>query len=197
MPSRRNLGGADGVAALLDRVLGEVAALIGARASELDRERQVILEEIKQGLDDPDRVAAQAMFSGAFGSHPYGRPVIGSVETVSKMSRKDLVDFHRSRYHAGNITLVMVGDFDSKKVRAQVESAFGALHKGDTARKRPEPPAPRASIKVLSRDVKESQLMFAFRVPEVRHEDVPVLDLLSVVLGHGDSSRLHREIVRS
>jgi len=178
-------------------VLADALSASSFDATELDRERQVILEEIKQGLDDPDRVAAQAMFSGAFGSHPYGRPVIGSVETVSKMSRKDLVDFHRSRYHAGNITLVMVGDFDSKKVRAQVESAFGALHKGDTARKRPEPPAPRASIKVLSRDVKESQLMFAFRVPEVRHEDVPVLDLLSVVLGHGDSSRLHREIVRN
>jgi len=178
-------------------VLADALSASSFDATELERERLVILEEIKQGLDDPDRIAAQAMFSGAFGSHPYGRPVIGSVETVTKMGRNDLVAFHRSRYHAGNITLVVVGDFDTKKTRATIESAFGVLPKGDTTRKRPEPPAPASSLKVLSRDVKESQIMFAFRVPAVRHEDVPVLDLLSVVLGHGDSSRLHKEIVRN
>lgn len=169
-------------------------------ATELERERGVILEEVKQGLDDPDRGVSQKMFSGVFHGHPYARPVIGSMETVKAMSRNDVQGFYRDRYVAPNVTLVVVGDFQAAPARKKIEAMFSQLR---PAAKRPAPPRPdmpqakRLQVALLSRDVKESQVLAAFRLPAVRHEDIPALDLLSVVLGQGESSRLNLEVVRN
>ena len=84
---------------------------------ELERERKVVLEEIKQGLDDPDRMAAQGLFEAAFDAHPYGRPIIGSAQTVGGLTREQLTDFVHQRYVASNITLVVVGDIDTATAR--------------------------------------------------------------------------------
>lgn len=166
--------------------------------AELERERHVILEEIKQGLDDPDRVASQALFERACAGHPYSRPVIGSAETVAAMKRDDIVRYWRSHYHAGNITLVVVGDFDANQVRPRVEAAFAALPKGKPSKRRPAPaPLHAGPPQVIARDFNKNQFLFGFRAPAVDGADVPALDLLTVVLGQGDSSRLNLEVVRN
>ncbi len=165
---------------------------------ELERERKVVLEEIKQGLDDPDRVAAQALFSAAFDQHPYGRPVIGSPATVSTMSRDDLLRFFADHYVASNTTIVIVGDFSAAAARAAIEAAFGRMPQGLPMPARPvQPPQQGLRVVATARDVKELQLHFGFHVPAINHEDVPALDLLAVVLGQGESSRLHVEVVRN
>ena len=167
-------------------------------AGELERERQVVLEEIKQGLDDPDRMAAQGLFQAAFDAHPYGRPIIGSPESVGAVSRDELADFVRQRYVASNITLVIVGDVDTARARSSIEQAFGDMAAGQPQAPRPtQPPRGRPLVRVVARDVKECQLLLGYRGPGVHHEDVPALDLLAVVLGQGESSRLNLEVVRN
>jgi zinc protease len=167
-------------------------------ATEFDRERNVVLEEIKQGLDDPDRVAAQSLFRTAFDVHPYGRPIIGSEETVRGMGREDLLSFFGRYYVARNVTLVIVGDFDSSVARARVAAAFSAMSPGDQPPRRPDQPAQAAlRLEATARAVKETQLLFGFRTPAVGHADIPALDLLAVVLGQGDTSRLNLEVVRN
>ncbi len=179
-------------------VLSDALAHSSFDAAELERERQVILEEVKQGQDDPDRMVAQTMFEESFAGHSYGRPVIGSTETVTRMSRGEIADYHRTHYHGGNITLVVVGDFDAQTVRQQVTRAFSVLPPDGAASARTPLTAPAPGrVRVLVRDVKESQILFGFRSPSINHEDVPALDLLAVVLGQGESSRLHVEIVRN
>src|SRR5262245_25821592 len=79
---------------------------------ELDRERQVILEEIRQGSDDPARSVAQSLFATAYVAHPYRRPVIGTAETVQRLGTHDVIDLIRNFYVADNITLVVAGDVD-------------------------------------------------------------------------------------
>lgn len=167
-------------------------------AGELERERKVVLEEIKQGLDDPDRVAAQALFHEAFDVHPYGRPVIGSEGTVRRMTRADLLGFYKNYAVASNVTLVVVGDFDSQKATAAIKAAFGGMAKGrPMPPRRPQPPQTRFRAAAAARDIKEAQLLFGFRTPTVNHADVPALDVLAVVLGQGESSRLNLELVRN
>jgi zinc protease len=164
---------------------------------ELERERKVVLEEVKQGLDDPDRMAAQGLFEAAFDTHPYGRPIIGSAETVAALTRQQLADFVQQRYVASNITLVVVGDIDTAMARGAIEAAFGSMSAGSPLD--PRPPQPRqtdARVRVVARDVKECQLLLGYRGPGVGHEDVPALDLLAVVLGQGESSRLNLQVVR-
>src|SRR5688572_30717056 len=165
---------------------------------EFERERNVVLEEIKQGLDDPDRVAAQSLFQTAFDVHPYGRPIIGSEATVRRMKRDDLLSFFGKYYVAHNVTLVVVGDFDTTVARQKITAAFGGMSAGAPPPARARQPA-QAAMRLASsgRDVKETQLLFGFRTPAIGHADIPALDLLAVVLGQGDSSRLNLEVVRN
>jgi zinc protease len=166
--------------------------------AEFDRERHVVLEEIKQGLDDPERQAGQGLFHAAFDQHPYGRPIIGTEATVGRLRREDLVAFFSKCYVASNLTLVVVGDFDADSARQKITRAFASLPEGVPASTRPKQ-AEQSQLRVVvaARDVKETQLLLGFHTPAINHADVPALDLLAVALGQGDSSRLNLEVVRN
>ncbi len=164
---------------------------------ELDREREVILEEIKQGQDDPGRNLAEALFRTAYARHPYRRAVIGSAASVRSLSRSRLLDFFRTWYVASNMTLVIAGDFEPEQTRGRVAKSFGALRSGSVPRKRHrEPRQTRARAVVVTQDVRESQLALGFHIPELRSPETAALDVLAVVLGQGESSRLNRIVRR-
>jgi zinc protease len=182
-----------GIDVLADTVIN--ARLDGG---ELERERAVILEEIRQGADDPVKNTARALFETAFVAHPYRRPVIGQAEIVRGVTRRQLVDFYRSWYVAGNTTLVVAGDVDEDDARKLIARHFGRMPAG-AARRRPavEPPqlAPRG--RVFDQDVRESYLAIGFHAPPVSSPDSALLDLAAVVLGQGSSSRLERTVQRA
>src|SRR3954471_8460980 len=92
--------------------------------AELERELKVVLEEVKQGEDNPSRVATQTLFATAYSKHPYRRPVIGYTRTVKSFTRDRLLDFFRRYYVASNVTLVVVGDFDTQKAQQKITAAF-------------------------------------------------------------------------
>jgi zinc protease len=168
---------------------------------ELERELKVVLEEVKQGEDNPARVATQTLFGSAYLRHPYRRPVIGYTRTVKSFTRDKLLDFFHRWYVANNVTLVVVGDFDAKKAQARIAEAFAGMAarpvgkpNGVNARKEPEQRAPRA--KVATQEVRESHLGVAFHIPGIHDDDTAALDLLAIILGQGDSSRLTRTIKR-
>ncbi len=167
-------------------------------AGELERERNVVLEEIKQGMDDPERQAGQGLFQTVFDAHPYGRPIIGTEATVKKLRRDDIMAFFARHYVASNLTLVVVGDFDPEAARAKIAKAFAALPEGMASGPRAAQPE-QASLRAdgARRDVKEAELLFGFRTPGVSHADIPILDLIAVLLGQGESSRLNLEVVRN
>ncbi len=167
-------------------------------ATEFERERNVVLEEVKQGLDDPDRQAGQGLFQAAFDVHPYGRPIIGTETTVRRLRRDDLLAFFSKYYVASNVTLVVVGDFQTDAARERIQAAFGKMRSGVPVSSRPhQPEQDGLRAVVIGRDVKEAQLLLGFRTPAIGHEDVAALDLLAVALGQGDSSRLNLEVVRN
>jgi zinc protease len=167
-------------------------------AAELERERNVVLEEIKQGIDDPERQAGQGLFQTVFDAHPYGRPIIGTEATVRKLRRDDILAFFAKHYVARNVTLVVVGDFDAGAARGRIDKAFAAMPEGNTVGPRPVQPE-QTSLRVQGarRDVKEAELLFGFRTPAIGDSDIPTLDLLAVLLGQGESSRLNLEVVRN
>jgi zinc protease len=165
--------------------------------TEFGREQKVVLEEVRQGLDDPDRMAGMDLFATIFDAHPYGRPVIGRAETVAKLTRADVVSFFRRHYGAQNLTLVIAGDFETAVARRLVERAFGKMRPASICPPRPPQPVQRsARVVAVTRDIKENQLLLAWRGPPVDHDDVPALDLLAVALGQGESARLHLALVR-
>lgn len=170
-------------------------ALLAPRVDpeELAREREVILEEIRQGADDPVRSVAQSLFATAFVAHPYRRPVIGTAESVRRVGERELVEFFRSYYVADNLTLVVAGDVDPHRVRRAVERRFRTMPAGRPARcviAEPVQVAPRASCSM--RDVSEAYVSVGFHVPAARHPDVAALDVAAILLGQNESARLPR-----
>ncbi len=166
--------------------------------TELERELKVVLEELKQGQDNPGRVASQALFSTAYTKHPYRRPVIGTAKSVRVLTRQRLLDFFHSHYVASNITLVLCGDLDLKQAQKLVEKYFGTMPAGQPNVMLPatEPPQKVARAKVVTADVREAQVQVAFHIPSVKHVDAPALEVLALILGYGESSRLDRELRR-
>jgi zinc protease len=167
-------------------------------ADELERERKVVLEEVKQGMDDPERQAGLGLFQSIFDAHPYGRPIIGTEATVRKLRRDDIVAFFANHYVASNMTLVVVGDFDAKEARAKIKEAFASMKAGVPVGPRPVQPEQNGlRVQGVGRDVKEAQLLLGFRTPAINDPDIATLDLAAVLLGQGDSSRLNLEVVRN
>jgi zinc protease len=166
---------------------------------ELQRELKVVLEEVKQGEDNPSRVATQALFGTAYQKHPYRRPVIGYSKTVKAFTRERLLDFFHRYYVANNITLVVVGDFDVEKAKKKVAEAFAASPKRplpDPESVRKEPPQKSTRVAVTTQDVREAYLSVAFHIPGIHHEDTGPLDVASIIVGQGDSSRLTLAVKR-
>lgn len=161
---------------------------------EIDREREVVIEEIKRGNDSPGRRNSQLVFSTAFKKHNYGRPVIGYERIIRNVSVKTLRNYFRDRYCPRNMFLLVAGDFERQEMRQKIDEHFGDFEDNSVRRvKRAKEPRPTARIRVEKAPFKETHVSFSWRVPSVRHSDVPGLDALGLILGQGDSSRLtHR-----
>ncbi|HUH01035.1 MAG TPA: pitrilysin family protein [Kofleriaceae bacterium] len=166
--------------------------------AELELEREVVLEEIRQTLDDPMRQVAQSLFSTAFARHPYRRPVIGNPASVRALTRAQVSEFHRAWYVANNLTLVITGDLEVAATERLIERAFADMPQRMLVRRpRTEPTQTRPRAVVHGREVHDAHVAIGFHVPGVTHDQATALDIGAIVLGQGESSRfgacLHRE----
>lgn len=176
-----------GLEVLSDAVLNSTITQI-----ELDREREVVIEEILRSKDNPSRVLSEKIFDKAYARHNYGRPIIGFDKTVRGFSRKKIYDFYRRWYVPENMVVSLAGDFDSKKMFKRCESIFGRLRKKPSPRRKvlAENPQKKTRLVNLRNPIQGSSMALAYHVPELDHPDIPALDILSHILGEGESSRL-------
>jgi zinc protease len=163
---------------------------------ELAKEEEVVLEEIRRGQDSPSRVLFHAIFANAYTQHPYRRPVIGTEESVRSFTREQLLDFHRRWYVPNNMVFVAVGDLDPDVAIEQIREAFrdGKSRSGLSHLREPEPVEPRAGAEVLRRDFNKPMMGIAFPITSFSDPDTAYLDILSQILGGGESSRLYRSV---
>jgi zinc protease len=165
-------------------------------ADECAKEKEVILREIAMTRDDPDNRLWDALFSTAFREHPFRQPIIGHREVFAAVTREDLLDYYSSRYVPNNLVVVIVGDIDLEKTRSAVAQQFGAAPRVRLAPVLVPAEPPQLAPRGLHRfeDVELTRAVLAWPIPGLAHDDAPVLDLLAMILGHGDSSVLWQEI---
>ena len=176
-----------------DVVLNGVCA-----AGDVAVERDVVLEEIAMRDDDPEDTLGEVFLSAMFGDHPLGRPVIGSIDSVSSMTRNQLQSFHVRRYIPERMVVAVAGNIDHDHVVALVRRHFGArLTEGRT----PVPPRSgagrlpgRPSLMLVNRDSEQSHMSLGVRIPGRSWEHRWALSVLNGALGGGLSSRLFQEI---
>ncbi|MBD2092635.1 insulinase family protein [Microcoleus sp. FACHB-1515] len=161
---------------------------------EFDRERLVVLEELRQTDDDPDSVIYQAQMESVFPNHAYGRSVLGSPDTLMAMSPAAMRQFHQTYYQPENLTIAIVGDVDRETALELVNRAFGNFAPAQSCpisdRGTIQPCAAQRQILQLPR-LEQARLLMTWTAPGVAQlETAYGLDLLSMVLAGGQSSRL-------
>lgn len=161
-------------------------------SQEIDNEREVVIEEIKRGEDSPQRQISQLLFSTAYKKHPYRVPVIGYAKNIKSVSAKKIKDYFHGRYAPRNMFLVVAGDFKSAEMKKKIETYFGDFqdYKVKKVKRTKEPTQKTASVVIKNTNFQEALTYLAFKGPNVRHKDVAALDVLALVWGQGDSSRL-------
>jgi zinc protease len=163
---------------------------------ELAKEMDVIRREMDMGQDDPGRRASRRLFETAYTKSPYRFTVIGYPDIFNEVRPDDIQTYYREKYAPNNSFFVVVGDVKSDKVVAQIRDAYAK------SKARPLPPTvlPEEPAQTAPREIVEEapielgHFHFAWHIPEIRHPDVPALDVLAVLLGHGRSSRLYQEV---
>lgn len=183
----------------VDTALSVISEMMGFPTfdpKEVDNEREVVIEEIKRGQDSPHRQASQLLFRTSYKKHPYGIPVIGYDKVIRKVTGKQIDQYFKSRYVPKNMQLVVVGDFSTPEMKAKVQDYFGKFKdfKLKKVVRKKEAAQKSARIEVQKSSFEESLFHISWPIPKVDHKDVPALDVLSMVLGQGDSSRLVKRL---
>jgi len=163
---------------------------------ELQREREVILEEIRRGEDDPSKKLFKQTMATLYRYHPYRRPIIGYEKTIRSLQRDEMVSFFKKWYAPNHMVFIAVGDFDSLDMEKKVKEVFENFKpSSERLLERIEEPVSMEVRPVISYgNFKETYLQIAFPIPSARHEDTPSIDVLSQILGGGEPSRLVQRI---
>jgi zinc protease len=164
---------------------------------EVDAERRVILEEIAMVEAEPWDALEERVLAALFAGHPYGRPVLGSRRDLRATGRDELAAFHRGFYRPSNAVLVVAGDVDDAAFAAAAEAFAGVADRpAPPAAPPPAPAAARADLRRVEQRMGEvPRLLLALPAPAADGADHAVLRLVSVLLGSGRASRLHRRLV--
>jgi predicted Zn-dependent peptidase len=164
---------------------------------EIEMERGVVLEEIKRADDNPDRFLHNRFASGFWAGHPLGRPVLGTPEVISQITREQLMQHQRQRYVPKSTVVAAAGQIDHDSIVALVDSYLGSRPSLEPAPK-PTPAAgaePGLSFaRHNQRDMQQVQFYLGY--PSLLPTDPRYwsMQVLRLVLGGGMSSRLFREV---
>ncbi len=174
-------------------ILSDLVTAPAFDGAEIEREKKVVLEEIKMVEDTPDDLVHE-IFTGSFWpSHPLGRPILGQPETVSALDRRALQAYFSDAYVASNFIVAAVGNIDHARVRDLVSHAFrGAASTGSPI----EALAPAAVTDVIVRTKDLEQSHVCLGAPAFAHGDPDryVALALNTMLGGSMSSRLFQNV---
>jgi zinc protease len=163
---------------------------------EVVKEKDVILREIDMTLDDPDRIVGRALFSTAYNDHPFRFPVIGQRALFEKVDHGVLASYYAQRYQPGNMVLSVAGCFERESLIEHLEATFASVA--------PSPVAPvvvpQEPLQIAHRETRLfgnynlARGLLAYKVPSMRHEDSPALDIVAAIIGSGHSGRLRQRL---
>jgi predicted Zn-dependent peptidase len=174
---------------LTDLVLNPVFA-----AADIERERGVILEEIKIDEDNPDVLVHELFTQSFWKDHPLGWPILGTSKTVTGLDQEKLFAYHSDRFHGGNMVFSAAGNLDHDRFAEEVGEKFSELAGGATLH---ELSAPEPGARIVLRNKKsleQVQICLGVPAPPITDESRYATLILNTVLGGGMSSRLFQTI---
>lgn len=164
--------------------------------AEVEKERSVIVKEINLNDDDPDRRIYKTFFNTIYAVHPYKDPVIGYEQIFTSLTHADVLRYYAERYIPNNMVFVAVGDFDQREAYRKLEDIF----KDFWRKSLPPVFVPREPAQLGTRvrfeegDVNKAYLFLGYHTADIKSEDKYALDVISMILGEGRSSRLYQKV---
>jgi zinc protease len=171
--------------------------------ADIETQRRITLSVIRQRLDQPSIRVQEIAAGSIYPYHPYGLPLAGTIETVTALTRDDLVRFYQTFYIASNMVVVVAGNVTQDAALDKVRRAFGNIRTGilpQRARLLPSIEKALAPRPLRPVEIRETQrtasawIAISYATPEIGHRDWTALRVLDTILGSGLSSRLFVEI---
>lgn len=160
---------------------------------DIEKEKKVILEEIKMYEDSPDEMIHDLFAQTVWPGHPLGRAILGTYASIESLDRERIYDYYRQHYNGRNIVLAVAGNFRTGELEDKLEKAFGQRELPG-----PEvvycPPRERAAVSINPKDTEQIQICLGTPGLAQDDPDIYALQALNNILGGGISSRLFQLI---
>ncbi|MFC1709698.1 M16 family metallopeptidase [Candidatus Omnitrophota bacterium] len=178
------------------RILLDMALNPRLKNEDIQRERTVIIEEIKMYNDLPLHIGQELLEKTMWPNHPLGRNIAGTIETVSSISRGDLSNYQKKYYQPKNMVVVFAGNVKHKDCLDFVNKALDSSKVKDQeySFKRFVPRQNSAQVRSLTKDIEQTRLAIGFPAYDRTDPKRYSLSLISIILGGNMSSRLFNEI---
>jgi len=165
---------------------------------ELEKERDVILKEVRMDNDEPSNYLSMLLWANMFKTNNYRFPVIGYEGIFKKLRREDAVNYYKANYIPDNIVLAVAGDIDRDEVFRTVDESFGAIERSSPPQACYAPEEPQVSELDVEeqRDVNLAYISMGFHSVSTRDKDIFSMDVLSMLLGSGEDSRLFKALYK-
>ena len=167
-------------------------------SKDIEKEKQIVLEEIRTIQDDPEDYIHELHAKDVFGGHPLGRPILGEPRSMKQLSRQTLVHYKEKHYRPEKTIVAVAGNFSFPEIADVVEKYFGQW-KGPRKPfpkdpEEPWPDQPKERQSLHSKPLEQVHVCMGFKGLPVGHQDRYAAHVLSTILGGGVSSRLFQEI---
>jgi predicted Zn-dependent peptidase len=159
---------------------------------ELERERDVILQEIAAAKDTPDDLVFDLLQSACFGAHPLGQPILGTEELVGGVTREQLKAWRGRNYWASRMVVAAAGNIDHAALVKATEAMFGRIPAG--AEPERAQPVFTGTSSIEAKPLDQTHVALSFSALSYRDTGIHALQVLSSLLGGGMSSRLFQEV---
>lgn len=163
-------------------------------ATEVEKERLVILEELAMVADNPPQIADLLLDSIMWPDNPLGRDVAGTPESVEGIDRESMLTYMHEQYRPNNIVVSVAGNVEHAEVVDQIRAELGDWERGDFAPWIPAPGVNGTRLAVRYKKTEQAHLSLAVPALPLNHPDRYALAFISAILGEGMSSRLFLEL---
>jgi predicted Zn-dependent peptidase len=162
---------------------------------EIEREKQVVLEEIRMVQDDPEDLVQELHTGQVMGRHPLSRPILGVESTITRLRRRDLLDYIETHYQPQEMVIAVAGNFDQRRLERTIARQFGRARRGTSREPRKRwPPEIFGGVIVKRKPLEQVHLCVGLKGIPMGHKDRYAVYAVNSVLGGSVSSRLFQEV---
>lgn len=162
------------------------------------RERHVVIEEIRMREDQPWTKVYNAVNKAMYTNHPYKRDVIGTPQIISQVKQEEIMNYYKTFYSPANMTTIVVGDFNHVEILNKLEKLFDFGDRNNAPKRVYEIDKPTQETKYIENTACINSAFLMFGYLDAQANDIKnciLLDMLSIILGEGASSRLYKNLI--